>query len=198
MYEQAEAMEHPTEMDAAPVETETPPQNEEETDLTAGGDNEAATMAAPDDLAAEAAPQSPAADPSPAETDSELEALRRELKLLRQELDQRRAAVDRLDAEYAEFSTLYPEARLDELSDEVWNDVRRGVPIAAAVALWEKKKQVSARLAAEKSAENRRRSAGSVANGAAAYLSPDEVRAMSPTEVRENYQTILKSMQKWK
>lgn len=29
------------------------------------------------------------------------------------------------------------------------------------------------------------------------FFSPDDVRNMSPTEVRENYQDIMKSMTKW-
>ena len=45
---------------------------------------------------------------------------------------------------------------------------------------------------------NASRSAGRAGNNPAPeYYSPDEVRAMSPKEVRENYKKIRASMQKW-
>jgi len=45
---------------------------------------------------------------------------------------------------------------------------------------------------------NAARSAGRAGtNAAPEYYSPDEVRAMSPAQVRENYQRIRASMQKW-
>ena len=41
-------------------------------------------------------------------------------------------------------------------------------------------------------------SAGRAGNSTAPeYFSPDEVRAMSPSEIRENYQRIRASMKKW-
>ena len=45
---------------------------------------------------------------------------------------------------------------------------------------------------------NAARSAGRVGTSLAPeYYTPDEVRAMSPSEVRENYQKIRASMKKW-
>ena len=54
------------------------------------------------------------------------------------------------------------------------------------------------RRADEVNRRNASRSAGRVGtNIAPEYYTPDEVRAMSPSEVRENYQKIRASMKKW-
>lgn len=214
MYEQTEAMEHPLEMDPAEVEAETPSEQggatpseasgakasaeQEGADSTGGEGEETSAGDPPADPGSEASPQPAVPDLQAAEATAELEALRGELTRMREELQQHRERLERLGSEYTEFRTLYPDTDPETLSDEVWSNVKRGVPIAAAVALWEKKKQYTEGLAARQSAENRRRSTGSVTSGASGYLSPEEVRSMSPEEVRENYQSILKSMSKWK
>ena len=214
MYEQTEAMEHPLAVDPAEVEAEVPSEqegvypsesSEAETsaeqagsDSTGGAGEETSAGDPIDDPDDEASSQSAVPDLQAAEATAELEALRGELTRMREELQQHQARLERLGSEYAEFRTLYPDTDPETLSDEVWSNVRRGIPIAAAVALWEKKRQYTEDLAARQSAENRRRSTGSVTSGASGYLSPEEVRSMSPEEVRENYQSILKSMSKWK
>ena len=54
------------------------------------------------------------------------------------------------------------------------------------------------RHADEINRRNAARSAGHVGtNVAPEYYTPDEVRAMSPAEVRENYEKIRASMKKW-
>ncbi|MBO5937927.1 MAG: hypothetical protein J6Q82_00305 [Clostridia bacterium] len=54
------------------------------------------------------------------------------------------------------------------------------------------------RHADEVNRRNASLSAGRVGtNVAPEYYTPDEVRAMSPTEVRENYEKIRASMKKW-
>ncbi|MBR7099387.1 MAG: hypothetical protein IKC59_08230, partial [Clostridia bacterium] len=102
-----------------------------------------------------------------------------------------------IGAECAEFRELYPGQSPDELPDEVWESVERGVPLAAAFALSERRRQRSEELARQANLENRRRSAGAIERARSGYLSPDEVRSMSRDEVRANYQSILLSMQKW-
>lgn len=54
------------------------------------------------------------------------------------------------------------------------------------------------RRADEVNSRNASLSAGRVGtNLAPEYYTPDEVRAMTPTEVRENYEKIRASMKKW-
>lgn len=51
--------------------------------------------------------------------------------------------------------------------------------------------------AKESNLRNRSRSAGEVSQETSGYFSYDEVKNMSRTEIRENYNNILLSMQKW-
>jgi hypothetical protein len=80
----------------------------------------------------------------------------------------------------------------------VWKQVERGIPLSAAYALYEKKSTVDALRADEINRSNAQRSAGRLGqNTAREFFTPDEVRAMSPSEVRDNYKTIRESMKKW-
>ena len=117
--------------------------------------------------------------------------------MLREQLHGQAEELQRIGLEYAEFCDLYPDISTEELPDQVWENVLRGIPLSAAYALAERRRlrtEEKARLLNEK---NRSRSCGAVENGSSGYLSPDEVRAMSRAEVRANYQNILLSMQKW-
>ena len=134
--------------------------------------------------------------PEPTEENG-LEQLRSELMRLRAELAERDRMLTRIGTECEEFRQLYPDASLSDLSDGVWEDVRRGVPIAAAFALSERRRQLTEQKAAQYNLTNSHRSAGSVAGGENEYFSPAEVRAMSGAEVRENYQKIMRSMTQW-
>ena len=128
----------------------------------------------------------------------ELEALKSELKLLRAQLEGERALYGRLSAECAEFSNLYPTVPLSELPDGVWESVKKGVPIAAAYALHERKATLERAKADLINGVNSRSSSGSVDSPPAEeYFTPDEVRAMSAAQVRTNYSTIIRSMSKW-
>lgn len=165
---------------------------------------------APGDEAAEAPSisdpdaQNPDPDPDPdSPTDSEmsegseLAELRSRLNALRDELTRTRAFWARLGAECEEFQTLYPDTPLSDLTDGVWEDVRRGIPIAAAFALAEKKRSYTQELAQKSNLENRQRSSGALHRTESDYFSPGEVRAMSRDEVRQNYQKIMSSMKSW-
>ena len=141
------------------------------------------------------APDSAAASQTPA--GAELAELRGELNALREELRQERAVRTRLGAEYEEFQLLYPSTPLTALPDSVWEDVRRGIPIAAAFALAEKHRLRKEALAEESNLSNARRSSGAMKPTEPDYFSPDEVRAMSPAEVRKHYSQIRSSMKNW-
>lgn len=136
---------------------------------------------------------------SPEETAEDgLEQLRSELKALRQSLAERDAFFSRLGAECEEFSTLFPTTALSEIPDGVWGDVRRGIPLAAAYALAERRRARTEELAVKSNLENRQRSTGAVSGAGEEYFSPAEVRRMSQDEVRANYSKIMTSMKKWR
>ncbi len=144
----------------------------------------------------------PYSDPDPApvpQTDEggELERLRCELTALRRELDARNSIWSRLGRECEEFQSLYPETPLTALDDSIWEEVRRGVPIAAAFALAERKRTRTEAIALESNQANQMRSSGSITGIENDYFSPAEVRAMSRHEVRRNYQKIVRSMKAW-
>ena len=116
---------------------------------------------------------------------------------LRAELSQKDRLWERLGAECEEFGTLYPDTPLSTLPDPVWKDVARGIPLAAAYALAEKRRLYTEALAQKSNRENQARSSGALNTADADYFTPGEVRAMSADEVRTNYQKIMLSMQKW-
>ena len=162
----------------------------------APGSENASPTPAVEEAAPPALPDLRAVESDPADPDlpaGEPERLRQELNELRRELDDLRKA----QSECAEFAELYPKVSLSDLPDSVWEDVGRGLPVAAAYALFERREAHLKRLADQVNAQNRSRSAGALANARAGHLSPAEVRSMSPAEVRKNYQSIMQSMQKW-
>ncbi len=140
-------------------------------------------------------PDSPA-DPEMS-AGSELAELRSQLNSLRDELTRERAFWARLGAECEEFQTLYPDTPLSDLTDGVWEDVRRGIPISAAFALAEKRRNHTLSLAQKSNLENKQRSSGALRATESDYFSPNEVRAMSRDEIRQNYQKIMSSMKSW-
>ena len=130
--------------------------------------------------------------------EEQLRQLRDELTRLRQTVAQQDAILFRMGEECLEFHTLYPETPLSALPDDVWKDVKQGVPLAAAYALAERRRAFTESLAATANQKNRQRSSGALESTEADYFSPNEVRAMTQQEVRANYQKIMRSMQKWR
>ena len=142
----------------------------------------------------------PNPDPNPAPTDTEGEEvlrLREELRQLKEEIRARDERDERLQRDYAEFSTLYPDVSPHSLSDAVLANVNRGIPLAAAYALEERRRLLLNQKAEQTNAENKHLSAGAVNGTPNLYYSPAEVRAMSQAEVKKNYHLILESMKSW-
>ena len=96
-----------------------------------------------------------------------------------------------------EFRTLYPALAESDIPDAVWDEVRGGLPLAAAYALWERREQVRRSTAEQVNRKNASGAWGRADTAAEDFLSPDEVRSMSPREVRENYARIMESMKHW-
>ncbi len=140
----------------------------------------------------------PDRDPSGTEAPTHgLDELRGELNALRQQLEAERTRHERAEREYEEFRQLYPDATLSDCSDDVWRAVESGTPLAAAYALEERRRALTADRAAQANAQNRQRSAGRVKDAQNDFFTPDEVRAMSQSEVRTNLSKIMRSMKKW-
>ncbi len=126
----------------------------------------------------------------------DLESFRRELKdLLHTSLEH--GDENRMARECREFSELYPGLPLSELPDDVWESVRMGIPLAAAFALSERRRERLESCAREINQINRTRSMGAVHAANHDYFTPEEVRSMTPEEVRHHYRDIRNSMEKW-
>ena len=102
-----------------------------------------------------------------------------------------------MGSECEEFHTLYPQTPLSALPDSVWQDVKQGVPLAAAYALAERRRAYTEALANSKNEQNKKCSTGALSATENEYFTPGEVRAMTQGEVRANYQKIMLSMQTW-
>ncbi|MBQ9131240.1 MAG: hypothetical protein IJX62_02045 [Clostridia bacterium] len=144
----------------------------------------------------------PPADSDPGASDAEaseerLEHLRGELSRLQTELRLREERFEKLGGECEEFCALYPDVPFSALPDRVWQDVRRGIPLAAAYALAERKRLCTQQLAEKSNRDNLRHAPGELKSSQSEEFSPAEVRAMTPAEVRANYTKIMRSMQKW-
>ena len=101
-------------------------------------------------------------------------------------------------SDYNEFFGLYPDIDIKSIPDSVWESVNSGVPLAAAYALCERKKEVERQTAERINERNRTMSSGQIGSvSPQTYLSPAEVRAMSASEVRANFSLITESMKHW-
>ena len=218
MYEHDETMAYPPEMeDTKPAEEAEGAQSDckaeeiceadaadgngrstqSESRIRSKAEEQRADPADPEDFTKSSDPASQALE-SNQTADSELEYIRRELSMLRSQLDGQTRAMQKIGLEYAEFCDLYPEKSPEDLPDEVWENVQRGVPLSAAYALAERRRIRTAEKARSLNEENKKRSAGSVETEQTGFFSANEVRAMSQAEVRANYQNILRSMPKWR
>ena len=142
-------------------------------------------------------PDPPSSAPLEDPTLARMQALESELADLKKELLEKKAEADRIENEYDELLSLYPNASLSDMPDCVWQDVKRGMPIAAAYALAERRAFLLREKAVQSNLENKSRSSGSVSGTESDYYTPGEVRMMSAAEVRSNYSKIINSMKKW-
>ena len=128
----------------------------------------------------------------------EIESLRAEVAALRGALEANEREHSRMLGEIGEFSEVFPERTLEEVPTEVWQQVKGGVPLAAAYALYEKRTEAHNKLVEQVNMKNTEQSAGALGGaGDNNYFSPSEVRRMSATEVKANYKMIIESMKKW-
>ena len=137
-----------------------------------------------------------AADGAAPEQD-ELERLRARISELEGELAERTALSERVERECGEFEQYFPRVSLRHVPDVVWRVVHAGVPLAAAYALYEKKKQLREQLREQRRQSSEAQTPHIESVAQKEYFSPSQVRAMSQREVRENYDRIFESMRHW-
>jgi len=125
---------------------------------------------------------------------AEKEALLAELASVRATYEAERA--QRLQRE--EFCALYPEVDLASLPEEV--TAQSALPLAAAYALYERRRAREAARAQAANLENAQKSSGSAHHDGESdgEYSLEQIRRMTPAQVRTRYQTILHSLKKSK
>ena len=102
--------------------------------------------------------------------------------------------LEELNKEYSQFRELFPDMSISELPDEVLDSVKGGVPLTAACALYKLRRTVAAAKATAVNESNEKLSSGDVKKAPVNYLTIEEIREMSPGEVKNNYPLILESL----
>lgn len=140
----------------------------------------------------------PAENEAPEES---IDSLKEQITALKEQISQLEAAKDmqsRVFKELGDFRDLFPEIELDAIPESVWESVKKGTPLIASYALYERQMEAERARIALINAANASRSPGIAGkNTASEYFSPDEVRKMSRAEVHANYSKIRESMKKW-
>ena len=96
-----------------------------------------------------------------------------------------------------QFRALYPDVSEDAIPDAVWEEARGGLPLEAAYALYERREALRRTAAEAVNKKNAQGAWGRADTEADGFLSPDEVREMTPEEVRANLARITASMKHW-
>lgn len=120
-----------------------------------------------------------------------------ELDTLRRRVEVAERTAREISAGWREFSELYPEADIASLPDSFNSAIERGIPPAAAYALELRRREVTKLRIEAADKRARELSAGKLEPTEDSLYSPDEVRAMSPSEVRKNMEKIRRSMKSW-
>ena len=124
----------------------------------------------------------------------DVQELRREVERLQNELAKKEREQQEQGRQWQEFAALFPGVSVDRIPESIWEQVRSGIPLRAAYALYEKE----AERQREVNQRNASRSAGAIGGMPdSGYYSPEEVRRMSAKEVRQKYGLIVESMKKW-
>ena len=124
-----------------------------------------------------------------------VEMLRCELAELKSLITEQKAAAEPAVGE--QFRALYPDVSEDSIPDAVWEEARSGLPLEAAYALYERREALRRTAAETVNKKNARGAWGRADTETDGFLSPDEVREMTPEEVRANLARITASMKHW-
>ena len=128
---------------------------------------------------------------------------REEAKAERQTKEQQEAQ----QKDYISFTEAYPDVKPEEIPVDVWESVNKGKSLVDAYqghenkALKAKIAEFEAKLKAqETNTRNAESSPGSVTgngNNVNQYFTADQVKAMTPAQVKHHYSSIEESMKKW-
>ena len=124
--------------------------------------------------------------------------LNAELDTLRRRLEVAERTAREISAGWREFTELYPDADISSLPDSFNADIERGIPPAAAYALEMRRREVRRTKIEAADRRAREMSSGRISTTDDSLYSPDEVRAMPPSEVRKNMEKIRRSMKSWR
>lgn len=156
------------------------------------------TIAENDTEIVEEAPQKDETAPDP---ELIISSLNEKISALEAELNTYKEASERqslIAEQINEFNELFPSIAIKSVPDEVWESVKSGNSLAAAYSVYEKRITEAARKIELINKRNASAAAGTAGNGSPReFFSADEVRKMSPAEVRANYAGIRRSMEKW-
>ena len=131
---------------------------------------------------------------TPPDHEAEIARLNEEIRILNQRLTQKQERESLMGIQIEEFTRDFPEVDLKSIPDEVFDGMRSGNSLASSYALY----KIRADRISEQNQKNAYRSSGRIGKSAASeYFSADEVRKMSPSEVKANYTKIIESMKKW-
>lgn len=132
--------------------------------------------------------------PSIEELNEKIASLTKELEAYKSAEAERSHIAKQLD----EFSELFPEIAVRSIPNEVWDSVKEGNSLAAAYSVYERRITEAARRIELINEKNAKQAAGAAGrNVTSEFFSADDVRKMSPSEVRANYAKIRRSMEKW-
>lgn len=104
-----------------------------------------------------------------------------------------------LEADISQFHTLFPQVKVEQIPQEVWQQVEAGESLTGSYAVYFVKKMREEERIARVNAENEKAAPPRIRHDGAdeGYFSPEAVKGMSREEVRRNYQEILRSMDHW-
>jgi len=129
-------------------------------------------------------------------TEKELKELREENRRLKSEAEARA----RFEKESEELLLLFPEAQTDALPEEVTESHKSGIPLAAAYALWDKRRILAETNAEASNRLNAAASPGPVSNDGSGEgsFTLEEIKRMPVGEVKKHLERIYKSLEKQK
>ena len=114
------------------------------------------------------------------------------------DFEENKRRADRYTVEMREFKELFPDVDRRKIPQEVWDAVKAGTDLSSAYAKYERRQALKAAKAEKVNAANKQTAAPKIKQSEKTekYFTMEEISKMSPSEVRENYEAILKSLNK--
>ena len=107
------------------------------------------------------------------------------------------AEKERAESESLLLKELFPDTDRESIPDSVRAEAQeKGLPLVAAYAIYERRRQLAAATAEARNKTNAGRSSGPLgkADNFGESLSIEQIRAMSPTQVKRHYKQIMKTL----